>query len=61
LRGAFALGFIFAGEDDLMIGAATARRCDRHGDGEMVSRLGRVALGRSPTRSAYLEDGDWWC
>ena len=61
LRGAFALGFIFAGDDDLMIGARNGpplaigyrRRRD-------VSRLRRdCARRRSPTASAYLEDGDW--
>src|SRR3981081_1965465 len=44
LRGAFALGFIFAGEEHLMIGA-------RNGP--------PLALGPFTDTIAYLEDGDW--
>jgi glutamine---fructose-6-phosphate transaminase (isomerizing) len=60
LRGAFALGFLFAGESDLLIGA-------RHGAplaigfGEGETYLGSDALALAPFTDAitYLEEGDW--
>ncbi len=60
LRGAFALAFVFAGEDDLMIGARKGSPLAiGHGDGEMF--LGSDAIALSPFTDAvtYLEDGDW--
>src|SRR5919206_2311758 len=60
LRGAFALGFLFAGEDDLLIGARHgAPLAIGHGDGEMF--LGSDALALAPFTDdiTYLEDGDW--
>ncbi len=60
LHGAFALGFIFSGEPDLMIGARRgAPLAVGHGDGEMY--LGSDALALAPFTSdiTYLEDGDW--
>ncbi|SDO31090.1 glucosamine--fructose-6-phosphate aminotransferase (isomerizing) [Methylobacterium phyllostachyos] len=60
LRGAFALGFIFAGEENLLIGA-------RHGAplavgfGEGETYLGSDALALAPFTDAltYLDEGDW--
>jgi len=60
LRGAFALGFLFAGEEDLLIGARHgAPLAVGHGDGETY--LGSDALALAPFTSevTYLEDGDW--
>ncbi|MHB2209134.1 glutamine--fructose-6-phosphate transaminase (isomerizing) [Methylobacterium sp. CM6257] len=60
LRGAFALGFIFAGEENLLIGA-------RHGAplaigfGQGETYLGSDALALAPFTDAitYLDEGDW--
>src|SRR5919199_4447638 len=60
LRGAFALAFLFAGQEDLLIGA-------RHGAplavgfGEGENYLGSDALALAPftDQVTYLEDGDW--
>ncbi|MGU3362351.1 glutamine--fructose-6-phosphate transaminase (isomerizing) [Methylobacterium sp. M6A4_1b] len=60
LHGAFALGFVFAGHDDLLIGA-------RHGAplaigfGEGETYLGSDALALAPFTEAitYLDEGDW--
>jgi glucosamine--fructose-6-phosphate aminotransferase (isomerizing) len=60
LRGAFALGFVFAGYDDLLIGA-------RHGAplavgfGQGETYLGSDALALAPFTEeiTYLEEGDW--
>jgi len=60
LHGAFALGFLFAGGEDLLIGA-------RHGAplaigfGEGATYLGSDALALAPFTSelTYLEEGDW--
>jgi glutamine---fructose-6-phosphate transaminase (isomerizing) len=60
LRGAFALGIIFAGDDDLMIAARQGSPLAiGHGDGEMY--LGSDAIALAPFTSAitYLEEGDW--
>jgi glucosamine--fructose-6-phosphate aminotransferase (isomerizing) len=60
LRGAFALGLIFAGHDDLMIGARHGPPLAiGHGEGEMY--LGSDAIALAPFTGAitYLEDGDW--
>ena len=59
LEGAFALGIIFQGEEDLMVGA-------RHGpplaigagDGEMYLGSDAFALAPMTNRVCYLEDGD---
>ncbi len=60
LRGAFALGFIFAGEDDLMIGARNGPPLAiGYGDGEMYLGSDAIALGPFTDRITYLEDGDW--
>jgi glucosamine--fructose-6-phosphate aminotransferase (isomerizing) len=60
LRGAFALGFIFAGDDDLMIGARNGPPLAiGHGDGEMYLGSDAIALGPFTDTISYLEDGDW--
>src|SRR5215813_11925633 len=60
LRGAFALGFIFSGDDDLMIGARNGPPLAvGFGDGEMYLGSDAIALGPFTDSIAYLEDGDW--
>ena len=60
LRGAFALGFIFSGEDDLMIGARNGPPLAiGYGDGEMYLGSDSIALGPFTDTISYLEDGDW--
>jgi glucosamine--fructose-6-phosphate aminotransferase (isomerizing) len=60
LRGAFALGFIFAGENDLMIGARNGPPLAiGYGEGEMYLGSDSIALGPFTDTIAYLEDGDW--
>jgi glucosamine--fructose-6-phosphate aminotransferase (isomerizing) len=56
LRGAFALGFIFAGDDDLMIGARNGPPLAiGHGDGEMYLGSDAIALGPFTDTISYLE------
>src|SRR5487761_1789634 len=60
LRGAFALGFVFAGEDDLMIGARNGPPLAiGYGDGEMYLGSDAIALAPFTDTISYLEDGDW--
>ncbi len=60
LRGAFALAFIFAGEDDLMIGARVGSPLAvGHGKGEMYLGSDAIALAPFTDTISYLEDGDW--
>jgi glutamine---fructose-6-phosphate transaminase (isomerizing) len=60
LRGAFALGFVFAGNDDLMIGARNGPPLAiGFGEGEMYLGSDAIALGPFTDSIAYLEDGDW--
>ena len=60
LRGAFALGFVFAGEDDLMIGARKgAPLAIGYGDKEMYLGSDAIALSPFTDSISYLEDGDW--
>src|SRR5258706_6865560 len=60
LRGAFALGFIFAGEEDLMIGARNGPPLAiGYGEGEMYLGSDAIALGPFTDTISYLEDGDW--
>jgi glucosamine--fructose-6-phosphate aminotransferase (isomerizing) len=60
LRGAFALGFIFAGEHDLMIGARNGPPLAiGYGEGEMYLGSDSIALGPFTDTISYLEDGDW--
>jgi glutamine---fructose-6-phosphate transaminase (isomerizing) len=60
IRGAFALGFIFAGDDDLMIGARNGPPLAiGHGEGQMYLGSDAIALGPFTDTISYLEDGDW--
>src|SRR4028119_2171801 len=60
LRGAFALGFLFAGEEDLLIGARHgAPLAIGFGDGEMYLGSDALALAPFTDEIGYLEDGDW--
>ncbi len=60
LRGAFALGFIFAGDDDLLIGARNGPPLAiGYGEGEMYLGSDAIALGPFTDMISYLEDGDW--
>jgi len=60
LRGAFALAFLFAGEDDLMIGARRGSPLAiGYGDGEMYLGSDAIALAPFTDTISYLEDGDW--
>lgn len=60
LRGAFALGFIFSGDQNLMIGARNGPPLAvGYGDGEMFLGSDAIALGPFTDTVAYLEDGDW--
>ena len=60
LRGAFALAFLFAGEDDLLIGARRGSPLAiGHGAGEVYLGSDAVALAPFTDEITYLEDGDW--
>jgi glucosamine--fructose-6-phosphate aminotransferase (isomerizing) len=60
VRGAFALGFIFKGHDDLMIGARNGPPLAvGYGSGEMYLGSDAIALGSFTDTISYLEDGDW--
>mgnify|MGYP001806104572 CR=1 FL=1 len=60
LEGAFALGIIFAGEHDLMIGARLGSPLAiGYGDGEMFLGSDAMALAPMTNRLSYLEEGDW--
>ena len=60
LRGAFALAFLFAGEDDLMIGARKGSPLAiGYGKGEMFLGSDAIALAPFTDSISYLEDGDW--
>jgi len=60
LRGAFALGFIFAGDANLMIGARNGPPLAiGYGNGEMYLGSDAIALGPFTDTISYLEDGDW--
>ncbi|HEY0224092.1 MAG TPA: glutamine--fructose-6-phosphate transaminase (isomerizing) [Pseudolabrys sp.] len=60
LRGAFALAFIFAGHDDLMIGARKGSPLAiGFGKGEMYLGSDAIALAPFTDMISYLEDGDW--
>lgn len=60
LRGAFALAFLFNGEDDLLIGARKGSPLAvGHGDGEMYLGSDALALAPFTNRVTYLDEGDW--
>ncbi len=59
LRGAFALAFLFDGQDDLLIGACKGSPLAvGYGKGEMFLGSDAVALAPLTNEVAYLEDGD---
>src|SRR5271167_3423502 len=60
LRGAFALAFLFAGEDNLLIGARKGSPLAvGFGDGAMFIGSDAIALAPFTDTVSYLEDGDW--
>jgi glutamine---fructose-6-phosphate transaminase (isomerizing) len=60
LRGAFALAFLFDGEDDLLIGARRGSPLAvGYGNGEMYLGSDAIALAPFTETISYLEDGDW--
>ncbi|MBB2169592.1 glutamine--fructose-6-phosphate transaminase (isomerizing) [Gluconacetobacter aggeris] len=60
LEGAYALAMIFAGHDDLLIGARHgAPLVVGYGENEMFLGSDSLALAPLTRRIAYLDDGDW--
>jgi len=60
LEGAFALGIVVAGEDDLLMAARKGSPLAiGHGDGEMYVGSDAIALAPFTDRITYLEEGDW--
>ncbi|MDM7852509.1 glutamine--fructose-6-phosphate transaminase (isomerizing) [Pseudochrobactrum kiredjianiae] len=60
LRGAFALAFLFKGEDDLLIAARRGSPLAiGYGEGEMFLGSDAIALAPFTDKITYLEDGDW--
>jgi glutamine---fructose-6-phosphate transaminase (isomerizing) len=60
LRGAFALAFLFAGEDNLLVGARKGSPLAvGFGDGSMYVGSDAIALAPFTDQVSYLEDGDW--
>lgn len=60
LEGAFALGIIFAGHDDLMIAARRGSPLAiGYGAGEMYLGSDAIALAPFTDAITYLEEGDW--
>ena len=59
LEGAFALAFLFDGEDDLIVAARKGSPLAiGHGDGEMFVGSDAIALAPLTDRITYLEEGD---
>src|SRR5829696_4765928 len=59
LRGAFSLGFLFEGEENLIVGARLGSPLAiGYGDGEMYLGSDAIALAPFTTTISYLEDGD---
>src|ERR1700720_2537926 len=60
LRGSFALAFLFAGEDNLLVGARKGSPLAvGFGDGAMYVGSDAIALAPFTDQVSYLEDGDW--
>src|SRR5436853_1071495 len=60
LRGAFALAFLFEGQNDLLIGARNGPPLAvGYGNGEMFLGSDAIALAPFTDTISYLEDGDW--
>ncbi|MEW2917737.1 glutamine--fructose-6-phosphate transaminase (isomerizing) [Ruegeria sp. ANG10] len=59
LKGAFALAFLFDGQDDLIVAARKGSPLAiGHGDGEMYVGSDAIALAPLTDRITYLEEGD---
>ena len=60
LEGAYALCFLFDGEDDLLIAARKGSPLAiGHGDGEMFVGSDAIALAPMTDKVTYLDEGDW--
>jgi glucosamine--fructose-6-phosphate aminotransferase (isomerizing) len=60
LKGAFALAFLFSGEEDLLIGARKGSPLAiGYGHGEMYLGSDAIALAPFTSEISYLEDGDF--
>ncbi|NDV97837.1 glutamine--fructose-6-phosphate transaminase (isomerizing) [Salipiger sp. PrR002] len=60
LEGAFALAFLFDGEEDLIVAARKGSPLAiGHGSGEMFVGSDAIALAPMTDRISYLEEGDW--
>ena len=60
LEGAFALCFLFQGEDDLLIAARKGSPLAiGHGEGEVYVGSDAIALSPMTDQITYLEEGDW--
>jgi len=60
LKGAFALAFLFEGENDLLVGARSGSPLAiGYGDGEMYLGTDALALAPLTQRICYLEEDDW--
>jgi glutamine---fructose-6-phosphate transaminase (isomerizing) len=60
LRGAFALAFLFEGEEDLLIGARKGSPLAiGYGKGEMYLGSDAIALAPFTDTISYLDEGDW--
>ncbi|WP_085901377.1 glutamine--fructose-6-phosphate transaminase (isomerizing) [Kiloniella majae] len=60
LEGAFALAIVFAGREDLMIGARRGSPLAvGYGDGEMYLGSDALSLAHLTDQICYLEEGDW--
>ncbi len=60
LEGAFALCFLFHGQDDLLIAARKGSPLAiGHGDGEVFVGSDAIALSPMTDQITYLEEGDW--
>jgi glutamine---fructose-6-phosphate transaminase (isomerizing) len=60
LHGAFALCFLFDGEENLIVAARKGSPLAiGHGDGEMYVGSDAIALSPLTDRITYLEEGDW--
>ena len=60
LKGAFALAFLFEGENDLLLGARSGSPLAiGFGDGEMMLGSDAIALAPLTSTISYLEDGDF--
>jgi glucosamine--fructose-6-phosphate aminotransferase (isomerizing) len=60
LKGAFALAFLFSGEEDLLIGARKGSPLAiGYGEGEMYLGSDAIALAPFTSEISYLDDGDF--